>query len=85
MGKNCVQAVRSTGRNYGDRFPLLPHSPACSDTSASGLCTNRGSFTALVRAERTEMYTRKKGHITVLKNYLSPVSTEPTITTTTYI
>jgi len=85
LGTNCVQAVRSTVRNHEDRFPHLPHYVVRVGRPMSTLCTKRGTFTAIVRAERTEMYTGGNGKLTVLKSYLSSISTEPTITTTTYI
>ena len=85
MGKNCVQAVGTTGRNTVDSLPQLPHFCVHLPVSTDPVCTNRGSFAAVVRAERTEMYTGKNGILSQVKRCLSPVSTEPTITTITYI
>lgn len=85
MGKNCAQAVRSTGRNHEDMFPHLPHLIFQSALPAALLCTNKGSFAAVVRAVRTGIYTGILGRLTVTNRYLSSVSTAPIITTTTYI
>lgn len=85
LGTNCAQAVRSTGRNHEDRFPHLPHHPVNSTLSTAAMCTKSGSFGAVIRVEHAALYTGKGGKLTELRGFLSPVSTAPTITTTTYI
>ena len=85
LGTNCAQAVGTTGRNTVDSLPQLPHFCVQLATSTSSVCTNRGSFAAVVRAEHTEMCTGQNGILSQVKRCLSPVSTEPTITTITYI
>ena len=85
MGKNCAQAVGTSGRNAVDGLPHLPHICVQSPALTGAVCTKPYSFAAVVRAERTVMYTGANGSSPRVNNWLSPVSTAPIITTITYI
>ena len=85
LGTSCVQAVSRIVRKSVDTLPHYPHFPALTYFSMGGVCTSMASFPSIVRAPYTDKYTDKFVKITLLARALSPVSTAPIITTTTYI
>lgn len=85
LGTKCVQAVSEAVRKSVDALPHYPHFPIYTNFPAGAMCTSTASFAAVVRATYTEKYTDKFVKITLLYRALSPVSTAPIITTTTYI
>lgn len=85
LGTKCVQVVSRIVRNSVDTLPHYPHFPIQTNLTAEAMCTNTTSFAAVVRAAYTEKYTDKFVKSTLLYRALSPVSTAPIITTTTYI
>jgi len=85
LGTNCAQAVRTSGKNTVESHPHLPHICVHNSLSTAAMCTKSRTFTSVVRAERTAIYTGKFAWLTERFTGLSPVSTVPIITTTTYI
>lgn len=85
MGKICAQLVVQSGRNYVEALPQRPQLCVQNMDVATARGKNPHSFTALLPQQPTVKYTGQKQVLTVLRSGLSPVSTLPTITTTTYI
>lgn len=85
MGKNCVQAVRTSGKKAVEELPHYPHLCVQSTYEQAPMCTKTPTFASFVPTEPTAKYTGFLRRLTGMAAGLSPVSTVPTITTTTYI
>lgn len=85
LGKICVQAVSPSGRNPVETLPHHPQLYVQNSPSEVGVGTNPQTFAGFLQRKLTTKYTLWELVITAVLLGLSPVSTLPIITTTTYI
>lgn len=83
--KMGVQIVFNYPYNLVDTLPHLPHLLVQTPGALGWMSAKPRAFATVVRAKRTAIYTGKIGNLPQVIRWLSPVSTAPTITTTTYI
>jgi hypothetical protein len=81
----CAQAVQASRKNTVETLPQLPHSSVQNPSGAAVVCIKEPTFSSFMPSQSAAEYTGYSEQLTEMFRQLSPVSTQPITTTTTYI